>query len=99
MAKISISGNNFYDNSTVIRTYNENNFNWPALQSEVSALKDKVRDSDPIKPAVTELESAISSRNKESVSSVIAKYTGAFASSTFANLASAGLLALIKSLV
>lgn len=99
MANFFIGDNNFFDQATMFGSYNEYNFNWSALQNEAAVLKNKVSDSDPIKPAVTELESAISSRNKESVSSVIAKYAGAFASSTFANMASAGLIALIKSLV
>lgn len=102
MGTVNIIGNTISGGSTTIGSYTEtvyNNFDWPSLQSEVSTLKDKVSDSDPLKPSVTELESAISSRNRESVSSVIAKYAGAFASSTFANVASAGLIALIKSLV
>lgn len=101
MANINIISNNISGGSTIFGSYTDtttiyNNFDWPALQSEAAALSCKVNSNESLKPAVTELEGAISSRDKENIGSVVKKYAAEFSTSTFANMASAGLLALIR---
>lgn len=104
MGNVNIIGNNVSGGSTLIEKYTNapqtttiyNKFDWSALQSEAAILRSSIKGSDPLKPAVTELEGAISSRDKETIGSVVKKYAAEFSTSTFANVASAGLLALIR---
>ena len=104
MGNVNIIGNNVSGGSTLIKKYEHephikniyNYFDWPTLQSEAAELKSRVKDNDSLRPAVAELESAISSGKKESICSVVKKYAADFSTSAFANVAGAGLLALIR---
>lgn len=96
MAQFHISGNNFYDDASVFRHYNEYNFNWSELEREVDTLKAETAGDTTLSSAVTELQTAIKSKNEHSVIQTIGQYIAAFSSATFANLASAGILALVK---
>ncbi len=97
MARFNISGNNFYKGSSLFGQYNEYNFNWSELESEVNTLRTKTAGDATLSPAVTELHAAISSKKEHSVVQAIQQYASTFSSATFANLASAGILALVKS--
>ena len=94
MANFHIEGNHFHGNAQMFGQYNE--YNWSDLEQDVATLKAKLSDGDALKPAVTELESAIKGKEKWSIGQTIAKYAGEFASAAFANLASEGILALIR---
>ncbi len=96
MAKIIISGNNFYDHSRAIGEQKEYNFNWSELQREAAALKDKAETDTELASAVAELQTAINCKEENSVKRAVGRYAAAFSSATFANLASAGVLALVK---
>lgn len=96
MAQFNISGNQFAPGSNVFGHYNEYNFNWNDLEHEVAALKDKAAADTTLTPVVTELDSAIKSKEEHRIRQVIGQYATAFSSATFANLASAGILALVK---
>lgn len=97
MAQINISGNNFYDDSSLFRHYNEYNFNWSELEREVGMLRTETAGDATLSPAVTELHAAITSKKEHNVVQAIRQYASAFSSATFANLASAGILALVNS--
>lgn len=96
MAQFNISGNNFYGDASVFRHYNEYNFNWSQLEREADKLKTETAGDATLSPAVTELQTAIRSKNEHSVVQAIRQYAAAFSSATFANLASAGILALVN---
>lgn len=95
MAQFNISGNNFYDNASLFGQYNEYHFDWGELERETDALKAKTAGDAALSPAVTELQAAVASRNKGSVVRAVRQYAAAFSSAAFANLASAGVLALV----
>ncbi len=96
MTNFTISGNNLYDEASIIKNYNEYNFNWDELDHEVASLKNETAADTTLAPAVTELQTAIKSKNKNSVRQAVNQYVTEFSSATFANLASAGILALVK---
>lgn len=96
MAQFNISGNYFGSGSNMFGDYKEYNFNWSELEREANALKDETAGDTTLAPAVTELQTAIKSKNEHSVIQAIGQYAAAFSSATFANLASAGILTLIK---
>lgn len=96
MAPVYIHGNSFHDNSRMFEQYNEYSFSWGGLEREAAVLKAKLGEGDVLKPAVAELETAIKSKQKRNVGQAIAKYATQFSTSAFANLASAGILALVR---
>lgn len=96
MAPVYIHGNDFYDNSHMFEQYNEYSFIWSGLERDTAVLKAKLGEGDVLKPAVAELETAIKSKQKRNIGQTVAKYAAQFSTSTFANLASAGILALVK---
>lgn len=96
MAQFNISGNNFYDNASLFGQYHEYHFDWGQLEREADVLKAKTAGDAVLSPAVTELQAAVVSRDKGSVVRVVRQYAAAFSSAAFANLASAGVLALVR---
>lgn len=96
MAQFNISGNYITNGSKIIEHYNEYNFNWDKLEQEAGALKDKAATDTALTPAVSELQTAIKNKETNSVRQTIRQYAAEFSSATFANLASAGILALVK---
>lgn len=95
MAQFNISGNNFYDNASLFGQYNEYHFNWDELEREADALKAKTAGDAVLSPAVAELQAAVARRDKGGVVQAVRQYAAAFSSAAFANLASAGVLALV----
>ena len=96
MAQFNISGNHFASGSNMFGNYKEYNFNWSELEREADTLKAETAENTTLAPAVTELQTAINSKDGHSVAQVIGQYAAAFSSATFANLASAGILALVR---
>lgn len=97
MVQINFEANSIQTGGTGIGCVNEYNINWPNLEQELAALKRKtIEDKSQLAPAVEELETAVIREDKSSIRKVIEKYAAAFSSATFANLASAGILELIK---
>lgn len=96
MAQFNIHENHFASGSTMFGEYKEYNFNWSELEYEASVLKDKVAMDATLAPAVTELQTAVKSKEGHRVKQIVGQYAAAFSSATFANLASAGILALVK---
>ncbi len=97
MININFEANSIQTGGTGIGCVNEYNINWPNLEQELAALKCKTAKENPtLTPVVEELETAVIREDKSSIRKVIEKYAAAFSSATFANLASAGILELIK---
>lgn len=97
MININFEANSIQTGGTGIGCVNEYNISWPNLEQEFVALKRKTAEKKPqLTPAVEELETAVKGEDKSSIRKVIEKYTGTFSSATFANLASAGILELVK---
>lgn len=96
MAQFNISENHFASGSNMFGSYNEYNFSWSELEREADTLKAETAGDSILAPAVTELQTAIKSKKEHSVKQVIEQYAAAFSSATFANLASAGILALVN---
>lgn len=97
MVQINFEANSIQTGGTGIGCVNEYNINWSNLEQELAALKRKtIEDKSQLTPAVEELETAVKREDKSSIRKVIKKYAAAFSSATFANLASAGILELIK---
>lgn len=97
MVQINFEANSIQTGGTGIGCVNEYNISWPNLEQELAALKRKTAKENPtLTPAVEELETAVKREDKSSIRRVIEKYAAAFSSATFANLASAGILELIK---
>ena len=91
MVQINFEPNSVQAGGTGIGTVNEYNISWSNLEQELAALKRKTAKEDPkLVPAVEELE------DKSSIRKVIGKYAAAFSSAAFANLASAGIMELIR---
>ena len=97
MVQINFEPNSIQTGGTGIGNVNEYNISWPSLEQELAALKCRTAEQEPqLTPAVEELETAVKGKDKSSIGKVIGKYAAAFSSATFANLASAGILELIK---
>lgn len=97
MVQINFEPNSIQTGGTGIGCVNEYNISWPNLEQELAALKCKTAKENPtFSPAVEELETAVKEEDKSSIRKVIEKYAAAFSSATFANLASAGIMELIK---
>lgn len=96
MATFNVSGNIFESGSNMIENYNEYNFNWSQLEREIDVLKEKTEADVALSPAVTSLQSAIKCKDEGSIKQTISKYAADFLSSTFANLASSGIISLVK---
>ena len=97
MVQINFEPNSIQAGGTGIGCVNEYNISWQNLQQELAALKCRTAKEDPkLVPAVEELETAVKGEDKSRISKVISQYASAFSSATFANLASAGILELIK---
>ena len=89
MVQINFEPNSVQAGGTGIGTVNEYNISWPNLEQELAALKRKTAKEDPkLVPAVEELETAVKGEDKSSIRKVI--------SAAFANLASAGIMELIR---
>lgn len=96
MANFNINNNQFYGESTVFGQYNEYNLNWNDLERDAEELFNKLDETDSLKPAVSELKTAVKGKKGQSIKKVIAKYAADFSTATFASLASEGLKTLIK---
>ena len=97
MVQINFEPNSVQAGGTCIGTVNEYNISWPNLEQELAALKRKTAKEDPkLVPAVEELETAVKGEDKSSIRKVIGKYAASFSSAAFANLASAGIMELIR---
>lgn len=97
MININFEANSVQAGGTGIGCVNEYNISWPNLEQEFATLKRKTAKENPkLVPAVEELETAVKGEDKSGIRKVIEKYAAAFSSATFANLASAGILELIK---
>lgn len=97
MVQINFEPNSIQTGATGIGCVNEYNISWPNLEQELAALKRKTAQKDPsLTPAVEELETAVKSRKPSGITAAVQKYAAEFFSAAFANLASAGILELIK---
>ena len=95
--QINFEPNSIRTGGTDIGCVNEYNISWPNLEQELAALKRKMAKENPkLTPAVEELETAVKIRKPSGITAAIKKYAAAFSSATFANLASTGILELIK---
>lgn len=92
MAYSNIQGNTFHRGSSVFGQYTENNYGWNDAAKELSEIKEKLDDIDPLKHAVEELGTAIREQHTQRTKQTLTKYIADFTSATFANLASTGLL-------
>ena len=97
MVQINFEPNSIQTGGTGIGCVNEYNISWTNLEQEFAALKRKTATENPkLTPAVEELETAVKARKPSGITAAVKKYASAFSSATFANLASAGILELIK---
>lgn len=97
MVQINFEPNSIQTGGTGIGCVNEYNISWPNLEQEFAVLKRKAAEKNPkLTPAVEELETAVKREDKSGIRKAIEKYAAAFSSAAFANLASAGILELIK---
>ena len=97
MVQINFEPNSIQTGGTGVGCVNEYNINWSNLEQEFTALKHKTAKENPkLALAVEELETAVKSRKPSGIAAAVQKYTAAFSSATFANLASAGILELVK---
>lgn len=96
MANIIIGKNEFHDNANIFGVYNEYQLGGMDLKQELAAIKAKVAAGSPEYQAVDTLEQAAKHGSWQSFRQAVAQYAAVFSTTTFANLASAGLLALIN---
>lgn len=97
MVQINFESNSIQAGGTGIGCVNEYNINWSNLEQELATLKSKTdKENSELTPAVEELETAVKARKPSGITAVVQKFATAFSSATFANLASAGILELIK---
>lgn len=94
--QINFESNSIQTGGTGIGQVNEYSISWPNLEQELAALKRKTAGDPQLAPAVTELESAVKSQNTPGIMGAVKKYAAEFSTTAFANLASAGVLELIK---
>lgn len=97
MVEINFGPNSIQSGGTGIGEVNEYNIDWGNLEQEFAVLKRKTIEEKPqLTLAVEHLEAAVKGKDNSKIRKVIAKYATEFASATFSNLASAGILAVIK---
>lgn len=96
MATIIIEGNTFHTGSSAIQNNFEAGSIDPALIVELSEMKKKLTESDPLKPAAEDVEKAVKSKDWKMIKDTILKHVPEFTTTAFANLASAGLIAFIN---
>lgn len=96
MVQIIFGENSIQGGGTGIGTVNEYNISWPNLEQELAALRRKADGNPQLSPAVEELETVVKGREASGIAAAVKKYAAAFSSAAFANLASAGILELIK---
>ena len=97
MVQINFEPNSIQTGGTGISCVNEYNINWPNLEQEFAELKRKTATENPkFTPAVEELETAVRALKPSGITAAVRKYATAFSSATFANLASAGIIELVK---
>lgn len=99
MVQINFEPNSIQAGGTGVGCVNEYNISWPSLEQELAALKRETAGEPRIAPAVEELETTVKAREPSGIAAVIKKHAAEFTSTAFANLASAGILELIKAVL
>ena len=98
MAIVHIHDNTFYDHASVFGSFTENHYGWSEAAKELDELSAKLDQVEATtQQALTDLRDAVSERDISKTNGWVKKYFADFTTSTFANIASSGLMLFLRS--